>query len=247
MKQTVIAIDGPSGSGKSAVSQGLAKSLGIDHIDTGATYRALAYRAHQEAVPFKEGPRLQEFLNTVDLHYNLSHYSLSINGEDVTREIRSQQVSHLASLFSTLRSVREYLLLIQRKLPNGQPCVMEGRDIGTVVFPNSFCKFFITASLQIRAERRSHQINKNNHDNTNIESIVEELIERDQRDSTRKVTPLTKAHDAELVDTSNLNLKETVAYLSLKAKERAHAIGLSLSTILINRMDSIGEALLTLY
>jgi cytidylate kinase len=141
----VVAIDGPSGSGKSTIARDLAKELNVLYIDTGAMYRAIGYYADIKHIALEEGPSLSHFLDSLQLDYGTSETSLiSINNIDLTDKIREHNVSKLASIISQLPSVRKYLLDFQRGLAANKVCVMEGRDIGTVVFPNAFCKFFIT-------------------------------------------------------------------------------------------------------
>ncbi len=230
-QSAVIAIDGPSGSGKSTVSKALAQRLKILYIDTGAMYRALAYGAFQQKIPFSEGRDLLSFLDTIPFEYKYknSQCVILVNGENVTQKIRNPKVSHLASVFSTLQSVRKYLTGLQKKLPKNNPCVMEGRDVGSVIFPKAFCKFFLTASLKIRAKRRLKQLQENREErHFSLEDIMKEVRVRDERDSTRELTPLRKEKDAELIDTSDLAFKDVVNILFSKAKKKAKNIGLTL-------------------
>ena len=214
------------------MSKALAKRLNILHIDTGAMYRALAYRASEQEVPFNEGEALHNFLGTLQFEYKCEDGGCFavVNGEDVTQQIRYPRVSHLASVFSALSSVREYLAVFQRKLPEGRPCVMEGRDIGSVIFPTAFCKFFVTASLHVRAVRRLKQLREKGGEclKLTLASVIEDIRTRDERDSTRECTPLQRACDAELIDTSDLTLEDVVELLSSKAKKKAEDRGLVL-------------------
>lgn len=225
----VIAIDGPSGSGKSTIAKELANSLGVLYIDTGAMFRALAYIADQEKIDLTEGTPLINFLDSLKIEYGVSDSVLiRINGLDLSDKIREHHVSKLASIISQLPSVRKYLLDFQRSLALDKVCVMEGRDIGTVVFPDSFSKFFITASVDIRAERRLKQLRENGDQNITLEQIAEDVRKRDETDMNRSVAPLKKAEDAMLLDTSNLNMADVINILSNEVKFRAAHLGFKL-------------------
>jgi len=225
----VIAIDGPSGSGKSTVAKELARALGVLYIDTGAMFRALAYIADEKKIELVEGPPLNEFLNSLQMDYGISSTVLiKINGQDLTEKIREHHVSKLASTISQLPSVRKYLLDYQRSLAQNKICVMEGRDIGTVVFPDSFCKFFITASVDIRADRRLKQLRENGDDKVSLEQIKEDVRKRDETDMNRTFAPLKKADDALLLDTSDLKMDAVIGILANEVKFRAAHLGFNL-------------------
>ena len=225
----VIAIDGPSGSGKSTIARDLAKALDVLYIDTGAMFRALGFFADQKKIELVEGPGLTEFLNSLKMDYGVSPTVLiKINGIDLTEKIREHHVSKLASIISQLPSVRKYLLDFQRALAMDKICVMEGRDIGTVVFPNSFSKFFITASVDIRAERRLKQLKEAGEHSISLEQIKDDVRKRDETDMNRVVAPLKKAEDAMLLDTTELSLKDIVNILSNEVKFRASHLGFNL-------------------
>lgn len=225
----VIAIDGPSGSGKSTIAKELAQALSVLYIDTGAMFRALAYVADELKVDLKEGEDLTHFLNSLKVEYGVNDKCLiRINDTDLTDKIREHHVSRLASVISQLPTVRKYLLDYQRSLAKNKICVMEGRDIGTVVFPDSFCKFFITASVDIRAERRLKQLRENGDLKITLEQIAEDVRKRDETDSNRAVAPLKKSDDAILLDTSNLNMQEIIKILSSEVKDRASRLGFRL-------------------
>jgi cytidylate kinase len=153
---------------------------------------------------------------------------IRINGLDLTEKIREHHVSKLASIISQLPSVRKYLLDFQRALALDKICVMEGRDIGTVVFPNSFCKFFITASVDIRAIRRLKQLQEGGDNSITLEQIKDDVRKRDETDMNRVVAPLKKADDAMLLDTTDLNLADTINILSNEVKFRAAHLGFKL-------------------
>jgi cytidylate kinase len=225
----VIAIDGPSGSGKSTIARDLAKALNVLYIDTGAMFRALGFYADQKKIDLTEGPALTEFLNSIKMDYGVSPTVLiRINGIDLTDKIREHHVSKLASIISQLPSVRKYLLDFQRALALDKICVMEGRDIGTVVFPNSFSKFFITASVDIRAERRLKQLKEGGEHSISLEQIKDDVRKRDETDMNRVVAPLKKAEDALLLDTTELALTDIINILSNEVKFRASHLGFKL-------------------
>ncbi|MFA6235681.1 MAG: (d)CMP kinase [Bacteriovorax sp.] len=225
----VIAIDGPSGSGKSTIAKELARALGVLYIDTGAMFRALAYVANEKRIELHEGPGLNAFLDSLKIEYGVKEDTfIRINGQDLTDKIRDHHVSKLASIISQLPSVRKFLLNFQRSLALDKVCVMEGRDIGTVVFPDSFSKFFITASVDIRAERRLKQLRENGDQSLTLEQIAEDVRKRDETDMNRSVAPLKKAEDAMLLDTSNLNMADIINLLSNEVKFRAAHLGFKL-------------------
>lgn len=225
----VIAIDGPSGSGKSTIARDLAHALNVLYIDTGAMFRAIAYVANEQNIPFVDGEVFQSFLKNLKIEYGVSKEILiQINGVDLSEKIREHHVSKLASVISQLPSVRKFLLEFQRNLALNKVCVMEGRDIGTVVFPNSFCKFFITASVDIRAERRLKQLQEGGDQNVSIEQIKNDVRKRDETDMNREVAPLKKADDAMMLDTTKLSLTDIVNILSNEVKFRASHLGYKL-------------------
>ena len=227
----IIAIDGPSGSGKSTVAKELARALGVLYIDTGAMFRALGFYADQQKIELVEGVGLTHFLNSIKMDYGVSSTCLiRINDVDLTEKIREHHVSKLASIISQLPSVRKYLLDFQRSLAMNKVCVMEGRDIGTVVFPNSFCKFFITASVDIRAERRLKQLQQSGDNSVTLEQIKDDVRKRDETDMNRVVAPLKKADDAMLLDTTELDINNIINILSHEVKFRAAHLGWSLGS-----------------
>lgn len=226
---SVMAIDGPSGSGKSTVAKKLASDLGILYIDTGAMFRALAFCANERDIDLESEYEVKNFLDSIELEYHTADGALiKVDGTDLTNEIRAHHVSKLASIISQLPVVREFLLEFQRNLAKSKTCVMEGRDIGTVVFPGAFCKFFITASIEIRAKRRYDQLIQNGGENVDLEQLKKDVEKRDLKDMSRDVAPLKPASDALLIDTSNMPLDEVVGHLKEIAKERAQNLGFSL-------------------
>jgi len=228
-KDKVIAIDGPSGSGKSTVAKELARSLGLLYIDTGAMFRSLAYMADKKSIPMESGSEMNDFLSLIKMEYGVSSDCLiRIDGEDLSQKIREHHVSKLASIISQIPEVRNYLLEFQRGLAKEVLCVMEGRDIGTVVFPNSFCKLFITASVETRAQRRLDQLRSNGNDSVTLEQVIKDVQKRDESDINREVAPLKQAEDATFLDTTDLTLPEIIEQLSQYVKDRAKDAGITL-------------------
>lgn len=225
----VIAIDGPSGSGKSTIAKELANALNVLYIDTGAMFRALAYYANENNIDLKSESSLMNFLESIKLEYGLSENVLiKINGSDLTEKIREHHVSKLASVISQSRCVREFLLNFQRDLARDNVCVMEGRDIGTVVFPDSFCKFFVTASAEVRAKRRLNQLIANGDLSLTLDQVIKDVLKRDETDSNRQFAPLKKAEDAMPLDTTNLAMSDIINIMSNEVKFRTSHLGFSI-------------------
>lgn len=224
----VIAIDGPSGSGKSTVTKTFAAKLGVLYIDTGAMFRAIALHAHENKIPFEE-QALANFLKNVKIEYfGTSEKLVSINGVDFTQKIREHFVSELASKISSIGSVRQFLLDFQRSLVSQKMAILEGRDIGTVVFPDAFCKIYLSASSEVRAKRRMEELTNKGQIGFTFDSILKDINDRDERDKNRAIAPLKMAEDAVLVDSSNLTTEEVISKMIEIAKERAKLHGLSL-------------------
>lgn len=223
----VIALDGPSGSGKSTIAKEVAKKLSLVYIDTGAMFRAIGLSAYSAGISFEEGEALSSFIENLDLQYGVSKDVLIVaNGEDLTSKIREHHVSELASTISKLPTVRTFLLEFQRSLGNATTCVMEGRDIGTVVFPDSFCKIFMTASNEVRAERRLKQLREQGDQDIQLDQIIEDIKTRDERDSSRDVAPLKQAEDAILLDTSSLTFDQVLDRICEVAHSRGKELGI---------------------
>ena len=200
----IIAIDGPSGAGKSTVARLLSKELGFEYIDTGAMYRALAYKAYVQNIDINEN-KIAEMLKTTNIDYYDNQ--IFLDGENVENLIREEAISIAASKISALKIVREKMVEIQRKIAQNKNAVLEGRDIGTTVFPEAEHKFFITASLEERAKRRYEQLKINNI-KADYTSVFNDMKKRDENDSSRKFSPLKPAEDAILIDTTNMNLNK---------------------------------------
>lgn len=200
----VIAIDGPSAAGKSTVARQLANQLDFFYLDTGATYRIAAYIAKKKNIDVASPRAILQALLVHEIDY--AYPEAYLDKKDVSKFLRSEEISTLASQLATSGQVRRYLVSLQRDIvaKHKKDAVVEGRDIATVVFPNAELKIFLTANAEIRAQRRAKELNL---DSDNAQLLVEQ---RDQRDMTRKESPLTIAADAILIDTSELTIDETV-------------------------------------
>ena len=202
----VVAIDGPAGAGKSTVARLLAERCGFTYVNTGSLYRAIAWAAAGKGVDIKD--LKDDFLAGLDLDY--VDGKLLVNGVDPGEELRSSACSAAASFVATQSRVRQFLLPVQRNAAMKGWIVMEGRDIGSVIFPDAAYKFFVTASVEERARRRLEQ---NANETLTFEEIKKLISERDYQDSHRAEAPLRQAEDALLVDTSSMSIDEVVAYL----------------------------------
>ena len=213
-KGLVIAIDGFSSTGKSSVSKVVADTLGLIHIDTGAMYRAITlfglrnFKNEKQEIDL---PKLLQNLNEISLEFreNSGKLEIYLNGENVSKEIRTTEVSDNVSFIAKQPEVRERLVVLQRNIAEKQGVIMDGRDIGTVVLPNADYKFFLTASADERARRRFLELQSLGIETT-IEEVKQNLIERDRIDSEREISPLKQAEDAILIDNTNLNKEETI-------------------------------------
>jgi cytidylate kinase len=211
MKGIVVAIDGPSGSGKSTIARLAAKKLGYKYLDTGAMYRAVALAALEKKVDLEDGKKLgglaRSLVFTSEEIGDVQRFC--VNGEDVSEKIRTPEIDRWVSLVASHREVREHLVRLQREMGKEGHLVCEGRDIGTVVFPDSPVKFFVTASSGERALRRKRQLGRVAEDLTQ-EEIKKEIERRDGEDSSRDASPLVKASDAVVLDTTELTIEEEV-------------------------------------
>ena len=213
-KGLVIAIDGFSSTGKSSISKVVADTLGLIHIDTGAMYRAITLfglRNFKDEKQEIDLPKLLQNLNEISLEFreNSGKLEIYLNGENVSKEIRTTEVSDNVSLIAKHPEVRARLVVLQRDIAEKQGVIMDGRDIGTVVLPNADYKFFLTASADERARRRFLELQSLGIETT-IEEVKQNLIERDRIDSEREISPLKQAEDAILIDNTNLNKEETI-------------------------------------
>jgi len=221
VKQNVIAIDGPSGSGKSTVAKIVAKDLNFLYIDTGSMFRAYAFGLLEQNVNLADENRIKTALKSLSLEYfGQSDKLISVNGIDVTAKIREHHISDAASKISQYHCVRETLKSFQRSLAENNTCVLEGRDIGTVIFPTAKLKIFLTASSEERAKRRFKDLkSQNTLADLTYERILEYIKARDKRDSTREIAPLVAADDARHISSDNLSIEEVVDTVKLHARD----------------------------
>ncbi len=204
MKNFQVAIDGPAGSGKSSICEIVAKKIGFTHIDTGAMYRAVTLEAMRREIDLGDETQYN-FIDTIDLIYQ--NDKTLLEGEDVSKEIRSIPVTRNVSLVSSLKRVRDKMVYFQRKSAEQGLVLMDGRDIGTVVLPSADVKIFLTASPEERAKRRLKELNEKGI-SSDYETVLEDIKVRDYKDSHRAIAPLKMANDAIEVDTTNLTIDE---------------------------------------
>jgi len=205
----IITIDGPAGAGKTTVSMLLAQDLGCIRVDTGALYRGVAYEIMQQHIDWENDAVLKRFLSTIALQFHLENDGLRLfsSGKDITDQIRTSRITMLASAASAKPAVRSALLSLQRGIASQQDAVFEGRDMGTVVFPDAFRKFFLFADLAIRARRRHDEIQGDNRD---FSRVMAEMEKRDSDDTQRAQAPLKPAPDAIHIDASFLTPRQVV-------------------------------------
>jgi cytidylate kinase len=210
----VIAIDGPSGAGKSTVARLLAQRLGYTYIDTGAMYRAVGWKAKQERLDPADENKLAELCNrtTVTIKKDNNDPRFYVDGLDVTGEIRTPEMGMMASAVSKSPAVRARLLTLQRDLGMSGGVVMDGRDIGTVVFPDADLKFFLEARAEERGRRRYLELKAKGMD-VDLSRITQEIRDRDQQDSGRSIAPLRKADDAQLIDSSAMSIDQVLGWM----------------------------------
>ena len=215
----IIAIDGPAATGKSTTAKALAQRLAFTYLDTGAMYRAVTLLTLRKKIKISENSDLISLLERFDLKIEQHENKILVilNGEDVSDEIRRLDVTENVSEVSALSIVRKTLVKIQRKVANDQNCVVEGRDIGTVVFPNAEVKFYVVADYDVRAKRRLLDFKRLGEEKS-IDNLIEEIKNRDKYDSERKDSPLSKANDAIEVDTTNMTIEQQVDTMYKKIK-----------------------------
>ena len=209
----IVAIDGPAASGKSTAAIGVAKALNITHLDTGAMYRAITFGLIKNQINFKDVKAIEAYLLTLELKFSIKekNTALILDNTDVTKKIRSNKINENVSEVSAIKIVREFMVKIQREMAKDTDCILEGRDIGTVVFPNADYKFFMTANDRSRAERRlTDLVSVGDKKVSEFDVVLDELRVRDHKDSTRDHSPLQKADDAVIIDTTHLAIDEVV-------------------------------------
>lgn len=211
----IIAIDGPSGAGKSSVSVEVARNLGFSCLDTGAMYRSIAWQALHDGVALDDAEALGEIARTYDIEFahepgNPKPTGVSIGGVDVTDAIRTAEIDRAVSPVSAVPAVREALVAQQQRIGNAGDYVVEGRDIGTVVFPDAAVKVFLTASNEARARRRVLQNEERGVGSTDFETVLADIIRRDELDSSRAASPLKPAEDAVHIDSSDMTMQEVI-------------------------------------
>ena len=221
MKIINVAIDGPAGAGKSTISRKAAAELGYIYIDTGALYRTVGLNALRKGADLQSDDAIVATLTDdvkVELKFIDGEQRMFLSGEDVSDKIRTPEASMAASRVSAVPKVREYLFDLQKKLASENNCVMDGRDIGTVVLPDADVKIFLTASPEARAERRYKELTEKGMD-VKYEDVLADMIKRDYDDSHRAIAPLKQADDAILCDTSNISLQESIELIIRTIKE----------------------------
>ena len=228
MRKLTIAIDGPAGSGKSSVARRVAQLLGYLYLDSGAMYRALALKALHSGAPLSSEPQLEELARQTHISLKAPALELEkagvknqvfLDGVDVTQAIRTPDVAQAASRVATIAGVRTVLVAEQQRAGSGGGVVMEGRDIGTVVFPDAELKIFLDASPETRAQRRWKEHQEKGED-LSLDQVLDEVHQRDKRDKERKVSPLVRAADAVLVDNTAMDVEETARVILMLARER---------------------------
>ena len=223
-RKLVVAIDGPAGAGKSTIAAQLAQKLGYLNLETGAMYRALALKALQNGIALDDSAALADLArrSEIELIPTAENNRVLLDGEDVSARIRQPEVTSAASRVSVHPAVREWMVARQRELGEAGGVIMEGRDIGTVVFPDAEVKVFLDATPNVRTERRVAQHQQKTGLAAAREAIAAELQERDRRDATRATSPLIAAKDAVIIDSSGLSIAEVVARIESLIRQKAH-------------------------
>ena len=224
-KHRSIAIDGPSGAGKSTLARALAKALGYLYVDTGAIYRTVGLQACRTGVDPEDRDGVIALLPGLDISLGYGEDGVQrmfLNGEDVSQAIRQHEISRYTSCISAIPAVRDFLLERQRELARTHDVIMDGRDIGTVVLPRADVKIFLTASPEDRARRRYEELRQRGQE-TDYDTVLRDVIQRDEHDTRRAAAPLRQAEDALLVDTTGNSLEKSLGVLLDTIKERLHA------------------------
>ena len=221
MEYYQIAIDGPSGSGKSTLAKGVASRLGILYLDTGAMYRACGLKAIKTQIDTKDAEQVEKMMKDIkiDITHENGEQHVWLDGEDVSKEIRMPGVSVAASDVSAIPCVREAMVDLQRKISEGKNVVLDGRDIGSKVFPNAKYKFFLVADAEERARRRLLELQEKGVTDTSFEDVLKDIKYRDHQDTTRASSPLVKVEDAIEIDTTSISIEGTLDALLSHIKE----------------------------
>lgn len=208
MNKFTIAVDGPSGSGKSTICRLLAKKLNINYLSSGSLYRAIALYMLRNNIIVED---IQNHLNKINIEVIFKDFEqiILLNSEDVTNILHTNEISMLSSLISQNIIIRDFVKVIQQSLAKNQSIIIDGRDIASCILPNSKYKFFVTASVEARAERRYLQYNKTEK----LEDIINDIIVRDERDKNRKISPLHKTEDSILIDSTYMTIDETIDFI----------------------------------
>ena len=217
MKNLIVAIDGPAGSGKSTIAKLVAKKFNFTYIDTGAMYRMITLYLLENKISFDNLDKIQKILNEINL--DMKEDKFFLNNVDVSLKIREEIINENVSKVASIKAVRENLVNLQRKIASDKNVILDGRDIGTVVFPNAQVKIFLVASAEERARRRYNEFMEKKVEIT-YDEVLKSLKERDHLDSTRKESPLVKASDALELDTTNLKIDEVVYFISNEIEKR---------------------------
>lgn len=220
MREFIVTVDGPAGSGKSTIAKIIAKKYGFTYLDTGAMYRMIALYALENRISLDDTEAVEDMLKNTKLDIIGNQFFL--NGKDVSEEIRTPRVSAIVSPVSAIKEVRVKLVDLQREISKGKSVILDGRDIGTVVFPNGDVKIFLVASPEERAKRRLKEYEEKGVE-ADYESVLASIKERDYLDSTRKESPLKKAEDAHEIDSSTMSIDEVVEAISKYIDEKIGA------------------------
>lgn len=216
-----IAIDGPAGAGKSTIAKQLAKELSFIYVDTGAMYRSMALYFMRNGIAKEDEAAISDACKTVEVSiaYENGEQQVLLNGENVSKEIRKEEVGKMASATSVYKEVRKKLVELQQKLASDKDVIMDGRDIGTCVLPNAQVKIYLTASVETRAERRYQELQEKGVA-CDLEVIKKDIADRDYQDMHREISPLKQAEDAILVDSSDMGIEEVVAAIKNIYREK---------------------------
>lgn len=223
MEADIITIDGPTSSGKNSVGFLLSQKLGYKYIDTGMIYRAGAFKVLENKVSVEDLEKILEIYRNLDIRFEMNdHWKMLLDGEDVTDKLHTPELSRLVPLVAAKPQVRQATKNIQRRIAQEGKVVMSGRDIGSEIFPDAKFKFFLTASTEVRAERRFKQLSKMDP-LIKYEDVLEDMKERDEKDSTREASPMRIPQNAVVIDNSNLTVKETVEEILKEVQKDAQS------------------------